>query len=79
MTSSAVRRFTTPGEDDLGLLRITNRSGELSSACSPTGVLFAVEHHHKRGRTRLDLVEGSPLDGGIALPLPASPGSRSPP
>ena len=65
MTSSAVRRFTTPGEDDLGLLCITNRSG-LSISLLPNGGLFAVEHHHKRGRTRLNLVEGSPLDGGIA-------------
>ena len=65
MTSSAVRRFTTPGEDDLGARVITNLSG-LAISLLPNGGLFAIEHRHKRGRTRLNLVEGSPLDGGIA-------------
>jgi cellobiose phosphorylase len=65
MKRSAVRKFTAPGESGLGLRTITSRSG-LTISLLPNGGLFAIEHRHERGRTRLSLVEGSPLDGGIA-------------
>ena len=65
MRRAAVRRFTTPGEEALGLRHLTSRSG-LAISLLPNGGLFAIEHRHKRGRTRLNLVEGSSLDGGVA-------------
>jgi cellobiose phosphorylase len=61
----AVRTFETPHEDDLGLRRIANQSG-LAISVLPNGCVFAVEHKHERGRTLINQVEGSPLDGGIA-------------
>ena len=65
MTSLAARTFKTPGESDLGLRRITNQSG-LSISVLPNGCVFAIEHRHERGRTLINQVQGSPLDGGIA-------------
>jgi 1,2-beta-oligoglucan phosphorylase len=65
MTPRAARSFPTPGESDLGLRRITNPSG-LSLSVLPNGCLFAIEHDHERGRTLINQVLGSPLDGGIA-------------
>ena len=64
MTRSAVREFTAPGESALGLRLVTSQSG-LTISLLPNGSLFAIEHRHERGRTRVSLVEGSPLDGGI--------------
>jgi cellobiose phosphorylase len=63
MTQS--RTFTLPREDDLGLRRITNLAG-LSISVLPNGCIFAIEHQHERGRTMINQVQGSPLDGGIA-------------
>ena len=60
-----LRNFTTPREDDLGLRRISNLSG-LSISVLPNGCVFAIEHQHERGRTLINQVQGSPLDGGIA-------------
>ncbi|MFO1046912.1 MAG: hypothetical protein U1E52_03290 [Geminicoccaceae bacterium] len=65
MKGAALRRFTTPGEDALGMRRISSRSG-LTIGLLPNGSPFAIEHRHERGRIRLSLMEGSPLDGGIA-------------
>jgi 1,2-beta-oligoglucan phosphorylase len=61
----AVRTFETPRENDLGLRRIANPSG-LALSVLPNGCVFAIEHQHERGRTLLNQVQGSPLDGGIA-------------
>lgn len=61
---TAIRTFRTPGESALGLRRIANRSG-LSISALPNGCIFAIEHRHRRGRTMINQVEGSPLDGGI--------------
>ena len=61
----AVRTFETPHEGDLGLRRIANQSG-LAISVLPNGCVFAIEHRHERGRTLINQVEGSPLDGGIA-------------
>ncbi len=62
---AAARTFGTPGESDLGLRRIANQSG-LSLSVLPNGCIFAIEHQHERGRTLINQVQGSPLDGGIA-------------
>ncbi|MGH6919843.1 MAG: cellobiose phosphorylase, partial [Geminicoccaceae bacterium] len=45
--------------------RITNLSG-LSLSVLPNGCVFGIEHRHERGRTLINQVRGSPLDGGIA-------------
>jgi len=63
MTQS--RTFALPREDDLDLRRITNRAG-LSISALPNGCIFAIEHRHERGRTMINQVQGSPLDGGLA-------------
>ena len=65
MTPLAVRTFETPHESDLGLRRIANPSG-LAISVLPNGCVFAIEHQHERGRTLINQVQGSPLDGGIA-------------
>jgi 1,2-beta-oligoglucan phosphorylase len=65
MTRPAARLITTPRENDLGLCRIANQSG-LSLSALPNGCVFAIEHGQERGRTRINQVQGSPLDGGIA-------------
>jgi hypothetical protein len=65
MTPLVARTFETPGESDLGLRRITNSSG-LSVSVLPNGCVFAIEHQHERGRTLINQVQGSALDGGIA-------------
>jgi 1,2-beta-oligoglucan phosphorylase len=65
MTRPAARLITTPRESDLGLCRIANHSG-ISLSVLPNGCVFAIEHRQERGRTRINQVQGSPLDGGIA-------------
>jgi 1,2-beta-oligoglucan phosphorylase len=65
MTRPAARLITTPRDDDLGLHRIANQSG-LALSVLPNGCVFAIEHRHERGRTLINQVQGSPLDGGIA-------------
>ena len=64
MTDLALRAFETPREADLGLRRIASEAG-LSISVLPTGYVFAIEHRHERGRTMINLVEGSPHGGGI--------------
>ena len=59
-----LRTFETPRESDLGLRRIANASG-LSISVLPNGCVFAIEHRHERGRTLINQIQGSPLDGGI--------------
>jgi 1,2-beta-oligoglucan phosphorylase len=65
MPQSEPRTFMTPRETDLGLRRIGNQSG-LSIAVLPNACVFAIEHRHERGRTMINQVQGSALDGGIA-------------
>jgi cellobiose phosphorylase len=57
--------FVTPREADLGLRRIGNGSG-LSIAVLRNACIFAIEHGHDAGRTMINQVQGSALDGGIA-------------
>ena len=65
MTDTGVRLRTTPREQDLGLRYLSNASG-LSLSLLPSGAVFAIEHRHARGRTQINQILGSPLDGGIA-------------
>ena len=65
MPPAAPRTFETPGESDLGLRRIGNQAG-LSIGVLPNACVFAIEHRHERGRTMINQVQGSALDGGIA-------------
>ncbi|MGH6900071.1 MAG: GH36-type glycosyl hydrolase domain-containing protein [Geminicoccaceae bacterium] len=65
MTPPAVCTLETPGERDLGLRTIANQAG-LSISVLPNGCVFAIAHRHERGRTMINQVQGSPLDGGIA-------------
>jgi 1,2-beta-oligoglucan phosphorylase len=65
MTRATVRSFHTPRESDLGLRRITSGVG-LSVSVLPNGGVFAIEHQHEHGRTLINQVQASPLDGGIA-------------
>lgn len=65
MTDPAPRLITTPRDRDLGLHRITNRAG-LSISALPNGCVFSIEHQHEHGRTLINQVLGSPLQGGIA-------------
>ena len=61
---TAIRSFETPREGDLGLRRIGNGAG-LSVSVLPNGCLFAIEHQGAAGRTLVNQIQGSPLDGGI--------------
>jgi cellobiose phosphorylase len=65
MTRPAACPITTPRDDDLGLRRITNQTG-LSIGVLPNGCVFAIEHQHDGGRTMVNQVLGSALQGGIA-------------
>ena len=65
MTRATVRSFHTPRESDLGLRRITSGVG-LAVSVLPNGGVFAIEHLHQHGRTLINQVQASPLDGGIA-------------
>jgi 1,2-beta-oligoglucan phosphorylase len=65
MKPRAARALTTPRESDLGLRRIANQAG-LSIGVLPNGCVFAIEQQDERGRTLINQLQGSPLDGGIA-------------
>ena len=77
---TAIRSFETPREGDLGLRRIGNGAG-LSVSVLPNGCLFAIEHQGAAGRTLVNQIQGSPLDGGIGRLFlrigPSRPSSRS--
>jgi cellobiose phosphorylase len=65
MKPRAARTFVMPRESGLGLRRLTNQAG-LSIGVLPNGCVFAIEHQDERGRTLINQLQGSPLDGGIA-------------
>lgn len=59
--------FKLPRDADLGLHRLTSASG-LSISLLPNGALYAIEHEppgSPHGKTMINLVLGSPIDGGI--------------
>ncbi len=63
-----LRSLTTPREDDLGIRRLGNPTG-LSIGALPNGSIFAIEHRRERGRTLINQIQGSSLDGGIGRVL----------
>jgi cellobiose phosphorylase len=65
MTRTGVRTYNTPRDSDLGLRCLENAAG-LSISALPNGCIFATEHETTRGRTMLNQVLGSPVDGSIA-------------
>ena len=65
MSSSEVRAWRTPREQDLRLLHLANPLG-LDISVLPNGALFAIEHRTNAGATLLSQVLGSPIGGGIA-------------
>ena len=64
MSSAPVRTYRTPRDSDLGLRQIKSQSGAVVSVL-PNGCVFAIEHQHERGRTMVNQILGSPIDGGI--------------
>jgi 1,2-beta-oligoglucan phosphorylase len=61
---SSRKTFTTPREEDLGLTRITNRTG-LSISRLPSGAIFALEHSQSEQRIMINQILGSPIAGGM--------------
>jgi len=56
--------FTTPGEKQLGLSRLTNGSG-LSVSLLPNGTIFSIEHANEKGRLLINQILGSPIGAGM--------------
>ena len=55
---------TTPRQDELGLLRISNATG-FSISFLPNGAIFAMEHAQKSRRVMINQVLASPIAGGM--------------
>jgi cellobiose phosphorylase len=55
---------TTPRQDELGLLRISNATG-FSISVLPNGAIFAMEHTQKSRRVMINQVLASPIAGGM--------------
>jgi cellobiose phosphorylase len=64
MSRSPIDIFTTPRQDDLGLIRIVNRAG-LSVSLLPNGAIFAIEHVQDRRQIMVNQSLASPLAGGM--------------
>ena len=60
----ATQRLTTPRQDDLGLERISNRTGLVISLL-PNGAVFAIEHVQDGHRIMINQTLGSPLAGAM--------------
>ena len=56
--------MTTPRQDELGLLRISNATG-FSISFLPNGAIFAMEHTQKSRRVMINQVLASPIAGGM--------------
>ena len=56
--------LATPRQDELGLVRIANRTG-LSVTLLPNGASFAVEHNRAGRRILISQVFGSPVAFGM--------------
>src|SRR6188472_3006703 len=68
MSSSEIRAWRTPREQDLRLVRLANPLG-LDLSVLPNGAMFAIEHRTDAGATLISQVLGSPIGGGIARML----------
>ncbi len=76
MSSSEIRAWRTPREQDLQLRHLANPLG-LDISVLPNGALFAIEHRTNAGATLVSQVLGSPIGGGIARILLRSHASGS--
>ena len=76
MSSSEIRAWRTPQEQDLRLLHLANPLG-LNISILPNGAVFAIEHRTDAGTTLISQVLGSPVGGGIARMLVRSHASAS--
>ena len=70
MSGSPHDALTTPRADELGLLRIANRTG-FSISLLPNGAIFAMEHAAGGAPIMVNQVLGSPIAGRHGPPLPA--------
>jgi cellobiose phosphorylase len=68
MSSSEVRTWRMPREQDLRLLHLVNPLG-LNISILPNGTVFAIEHRTNAGAILINQVLGSPIGGGIARML----------
>ena len=64
MSESTIDVITTPRQNDLGLVRIANRSG-LSISLLPNGAIFALEHTQDGGRIMINQAFASPIADGM--------------
>ena len=64
MSESPHDALTTPRADELGLLRIANRTG-FSISLLPNGAIFAMEHAAGGAPIMVNQVLGSPIAGGM--------------
>ena len=77
MSSSDVRTWYMPRDEQLGLLRIVDKSG-LDISVASNGSVFAIEHRTSAGAILINQVLGSPIGGGIARILLHSRAKGSP-
>jgi 1,2-beta-oligoglucan phosphorylase len=64
VTHSLTEHLTTPRPDDLGLIRIANKTG-LSVRLLPNGAIFALEHRQGAHQVMINQSLGSPIAGGM--------------
>ena len=64
MPSERADVVTTPRRDDVGLIRIDNRTG-FSISLLPNGAVFALEHGESGPRILINQVLGSPVAGAM--------------
>ena len=65
MSRSPTEILVTPRQDDLGLVRVVNRTG-LSISLLPNGAIFAIEHAHESRRIMINQALASPIASGMA-------------
>ena len=64
MSKSPTDVMTTPRQNDLGLVRIANRSG-ITVSLLPNGAIFALEHTQGSGRIMINQALASPIADGM--------------
>jgi hypothetical protein len=64
MPHSPTGILTMPRQDDLGLMRIVNRTG-FSASLLPNGAIFAIEHTQDSRRIMINQSLASPIASGM--------------
>jgi cellobiose phosphorylase len=64
MSDAPTQFRRTPRQDDIGLLRIVNRSG-MKINVLPSGDIFSIEHQASGGTIMINQLLGSPVAGGL--------------